>query len=274
MTIVHKAGNIPKNSDGLSKWSLPNTPEYVPVKSEPQTPIEVINITDVVTEFFKEVRESSLASSGLYMEKTYDNGRSHLFDGIWYHRSKNTRVMVLCSIILIDKILLEHHEKIYSGNRYEDRTMEIIKTCSLWSSWRKDVIEYCHNCDMCQKENKATGKIFGSNIHIQEPSTPCEVIHMDWVTALPPGGEENYNVCLVIVDKYKKTPILIPFHKYDTAMDTALLIWNRLISHTGLLRNIISYANPKFTSALWTNLNKPLATKLPFPTACHPQTDR
>ncbi|MBW0564200.1 hypothetical protein O181_103915 [Austropuccinia psidii MF-1] len=56
-------------------------------------------------------------------------------------------------------------------------------------------------------------------------------------------------------------------------MDTALLIWNRVISHAGLLKNIISYRDPKFTSALWTNLHKILGTKLSFSTAYHPQTD-
>ncbi|MBW0530972.1 hypothetical protein O181_070687 [Austropuccinia psidii MF-1] len=55
MTIVHKAGNIHKNADGLSRWELPNTPDnisYVPTGAEPQNPIEGINITDVGTEFF------------------------------------------------------------------------------------------------------------------------------------------------------------------------------------------------------------------------------
>ncbi|MBW0567163.1 hypothetical protein O181_106878 [Austropuccinia psidii MF-1] len=61
MTIVHKSGNIHKNSDGLSRWTLANTPDipaYVPLKAEPQIPIEVINITHIGTEFFEEVRES------------------------------------------------------------------------------------------------------------------------------------------------------------------------------------------------------------------------
>ncbi|MBW0524091.1 hypothetical protein O181_063806 [Austropuccinia psidii MF-1] len=60
MTIVHKAGNIHKTSDGLSRWELLNTPDnpaYVPATAEPQIPIEGINITDVGTEYF-EVRES------------------------------------------------------------------------------------------------------------------------------------------------------------------------------------------------------------------------
>ncbi|MBW0498685.1 hypothetical protein O181_038400 [Austropuccinia psidii MF-1] len=52
-----------------------------------------------------------------------------------------------------------------------------------------------------------------------------------------------------------------------------LLIWNRVISHTGLFKNIISDRDPKFTSALWTNLHMLLGTKLSFSTAYHPQTD-
>ncbi|MBW0516337.1 hypothetical protein O181_056052 [Austropuccinia psidii MF-1] len=139
MTIVHKAGNIHKNDDGLSRWELPNTPEnpaYVPKRAEPQIPIEGINITDVGTELFEELKESykqdkschtltspldkdckdaSLANSLADIWKTsYHNGRFHLFDVILYHRSKHTCVMVLCSRMLINKILLEFHDNIYS----------------------------------------------------------------------------------------------------------------------------------------------------------------
>ncbi|MBW0550901.1 hypothetical protein O181_090616 [Austropuccinia psidii MF-1] len=52
MTIVHKAGNIHKNADGLSRRALANTPDnpaYVPLEAEPQIPIEGINITDIGT---------------------------------------------------------------------------------------------------------------------------------------------------------------------------------------------------------------------------------
>ncbi|MBW0538788.1 hypothetical protein O181_078503 [Austropuccinia psidii MF-1] len=72
-------------------------------------------------------------------------------------------------------------------------------------------------------------------IHIQEPKPPWEVVHMDWVTELPPSGDNSYNGCLVI--------------------------------------NIILDRDPKFTSALWTNLHRLSGTELPFSTAYHPQTD-
>ncbi|MBW0545992.1 hypothetical protein O181_085707 [Austropuccinia psidii MF-1] len=108
---------------------------------------------------------------------------------------------------------------------------------------------------------------------IQKPSRTCKIAHMDWVTGLPPGGDRSYNACLVIVDRFSKTPILLPFHEDDTAMDTALLIWNRVISCTGIFTNIISGRDPQFTSALWKNLHQLFETKLSFSTAYHPQTD-
>ncbi|MBW0572022.1 hypothetical protein O181_111737 [Austropuccinia psidii MF-1] len=105
------------------------------------------------------------------------------------------------------------------------------------------------------------------------PHRLTEVVHMDWVTTLPPGGDKSYNACLVIVDSYRKNPIFLPCHKDETAMDTALLIWNRVISHTGLFKNIISYIELRFKSASWTNLIRLLGKKLSFSTAYHPQTD-
>ncbi|MBW0481995.1 hypothetical protein O181_021710 [Austropuccinia psidii MF-1] len=96
---------------------------------------------------------------------------------------------------------------------------------------------------------------------------------MDWVTDLPPGGDRGYNACLVIVYRFSKTPIFLPCHQCYTAMDTALLRWNRVVSWTGIFKNIISDRDPKFTSALWTKLHQLFGTKLSFSTAYHPQTD-
>ncbi|MBW0564134.1 hypothetical protein O181_103849 [Austropuccinia psidii MF-1] len=96
---------------------------------------------------------------------------------------------------------------------------------------------------------------------------------MDWVTASPPGGDRSYNACLVLVDRYSKPPMFLPCHKDDTAMDTAIMIWNKVISHTGLFQNIISDRDIKFTSALWTNLHNLFGTNLSFSTAYHLQAD-
>ncbi|MBW0587081.1 hypothetical protein O181_126796 [Austropuccinia psidii MF-1] len=110
-------------------------------------------------------------------------------------------------------------------------------------------------------------------ITIQQPSRPWEIRHMDWGTGSPPGGDRSYNSCLVIVDRFRKIPMFFPCHKDDTAMYTAIFMWNRLLSWTGIFTNIISDRDPKFTSTLWINLHQLFGTKLSFSTAYNPQTD-
>ncbi|MBW0529470.1 hypothetical protein O181_069185 [Austropuccinia psidii MF-1] len=87
-------------------------------------------------------------------------------------------------------------------------------------------------------------------IQIQEPKYPWEIVHMDWVTALPPGVDRSFTACLVLVDRHSKTQIFLAFHKDDTAMETAIMIWNRVITNKGVFHNIIGDRDPKFTSAL------------------------
>ncbi|MBW0541043.1 hypothetical protein O181_080758 [Austropuccinia psidii MF-1] len=110
-------------------------------------------------------------------------------------------------------------------------------------------------------------------IQIKEPKSKWEIDHMDWVTASPPGGDRSYNACLVLVERYRKTPIFLTCYRNDTTMGTAIMIWSQVISHTGLFQDIISNRDPKFTSALWTNLHSLFGTNLSFPTAYHPQND-
>ncbi|MBW0545174.1 hypothetical protein O181_084889 [Austropuccinia psidii MF-1] len=193
MTIVHKAGNIHTNADGLSRWELANTPynpAYVPLEAEAQIPIKGINITDVGTELFEEFRESYKQGKNCHIltslldkdfkdtslvnsldevwKNSYSEVRFHLFDGIIYHRTEHSCVIKLCSRLLINTILHEFHDSINSGNLSEDRTLEKVKNCAWWPSWRKETIEYFHTCDRCQKANRSTGKKFGLMIHIQE----------------------------------------------------------------------------------------------------------
>ncbi|MBW0572053.1 hypothetical protein O181_111768 [Austropuccinia psidii MF-1] len=67
--------------------------------------------------------------------------------------------------------------------------------------------------------------------------------------------------------------MFLPCHKDDTAIDTSSLIWNRVISHTGLFKNIMIDRDPKFKTALWTNLHMLLGSKLSLSEAYHPKTD-
>ncbi|MBW0526506.1 hypothetical protein O181_066221 [Austropuccinia psidii MF-1] len=217
---VHKDGNIHKNADGLSRWPLPNNidnPAYVPEEASPQIPIEGISVTDLNTTFFEEVRNSYTQDKNCRIlcqllnkyykdnslihaldevwKKSYYEGRFHLLDGIIYHRTKHTCVMTVVDRSLINLVLRECHDSPFSGHLSEDRTREKVNTCIWWPMWH-NVADYCKTSDRCQKANKSTGKRLEIMIQIQEPSRPWEIVHMDWVTGLPPGAYHPQTDCL------------------------------------------------------------------------------
>ncbi|MBW0463391.1 hypothetical protein O181_003106 [Austropuccinia psidii MF-1] len=84
---------------------------------------------------------------------------------------------------------------------------------------------------------------------------------------------KNYNNFLIRVDRYRKSFRCLPFHKEDTAIDTALLFWNNIIATCEVPRVIIGDRDPTFTSEFWTNLYDMLGTQLEFYTDYHPQKD-
>ncbi|MBW0496210.1 hypothetical protein O181_035925 [Austropuccinia psidii MF-1] len=133
----------------------------------------------------------------------------------------------------------------------EHRTKERVANTAWWPKWEQAFSEYIKTCERCQKENRKHGKNYGLLQHIEEPKHPWEAIKMDWVTGLVPGGKENFNACLIIVDRFGKSMRCLPCHKECTAMDTALLFWNKIISNCGVPKIIISDRDPKFTSEFW-----------------------
>ncbi|MBW0470703.1 hypothetical protein O181_010418 [Austropuccinia psidii MF-1] len=96
---------------------------------------------------------------------------------------------------------------------------------------------------------------------------------MDWVTGLLPGGKDNYNAFLFMVDSYSKIFRFLPCHKEDTAMDTAFLFLNSIISTCGVPLIIIDDRDAKLKSEFWTNLYDISGTKLAFFIKYHPKTD-
>ncbi|MBW0564753.1 hypothetical protein O181_104468 [Austropuccinia psidii MF-1] len=166
--------------------------------------------------------------------RAYKDNKFFLVDGLLYHREKHTSALTVVDRDHISLILQECHDCPYMGHMSEDRTKERVASTAWWPKWEQELSEYINTCERCQKENRKHGKKYGLLQHIEEPKHPWETINMDWVTGLVPGGKENYNACLIIVD---------------------------------------SDRDPKFTYEFWTNLYDMLGTKLAFYTAYHPQTD-
>ncbi|MBW0525658.1 hypothetical protein O181_065373 [Austropuccinia psidii MF-1] len=205
--------------------------------------------------------------------RDYNDNKCFLIDGLRYHREKHTSALTIIDRDHRSLILQECHDCPYMGHISEDRTKERVASTAWWLKWEQELSEYIKTCKRCHKSNRKNGKKYDLLKYIEEPRHLWETINMDWVTGLVPGGEENFNTCLIIVDSFRKSMRFLPCHKKDTAMDTALLFWNNIISTCGGPKIITSDRDPKFASEFCTNLNDILGTKVSFSTTYHPQTD-
>ncbi|MBW0466240.1 hypothetical protein O181_005955 [Austropuccinia psidii MF-1] len=203
-----------------------------------------------------------------YKDKTF-----FLIDGLLYHREKHTSALTIIDRDHISLILQECHDCPYMRHMSEDRIKERVASTAWWPKWEQELSEYINTFERCQKAKRKHGKKYVFLQHIEEPKHPWENINMDLVTGLVPGGKENFNTFLIIADRFSKSMRCLPCHKEYTAMDTALLFWNNIISTCGVPKITISDRDPTFTSEIWTNVYDMLGTKLAFSTAYHPQTD-
>ncbi|MBW0542910.1 hypothetical protein O181_082625 [Austropuccinia psidii MF-1] len=241
-----------------------------------ETPILGISFSELHNEFFNSVMKtySKHKHCGILWQLLQQNYRSPelesqldkpllrdyrdnkflLIDGLIYHREKHTSSLTIIDREHISLILQELHDCPYMGHMSEDRTKARVASTAWWPKYKQELSEYINTCERCHKTNNKYAKKYGLPQHIEEPKHPWETINMDWVTKSVPGGKENFDAYLIIVDKLSKSMRCLPCHKEDTSMDTSLLFWNNIISTFGVPKIIISDRDPKFTSEFWTNL--------------------
>ncbi|MBW0513508.1 hypothetical protein O181_053223 [Austropuccinia psidii MF-1] len=133
------------------------------------------------------------------------------------------------------------------GHTSEERKNERVASTAWWLKWKKELSEYINTCERFQTEKRKHGKKDRLLQNIEEPKHPWETINMDWVTGHFPGGKEDFNAFLVIVDRYSKSVRCLPCYKEDTAMDTAFIFWKNIIATCGVPKIAISDRDPKFT---------------------------
>ncbi|MBW0487158.1 hypothetical protein O181_026873 [Austropuccinia psidii MF-1] len=179
--------------------------------------------------------------------RDYKNKKFFLIDGLLYHREKHTSEVTVVDRDHIYLILQECHDCPYMGHMSEDRTKERVSSTAWWPKWKEELSKYIKAYKRFQKANRKHGKNYGLPQHIGETKDPWETINIDWDTGLVPGGKQNFNSCLIIVERLRRSVRFLPCHKEDTAMDTTFFFWNNIISTCGVPKIIISDRDPKFT---------------------------
>ena len=100
---------------------------------------------------------------------------------------------------------------------------------------------------------------------------------IDFITKLPKSKDPvtgiTYDLIMVIVDRFTKYLIAVPFKETHTAEQLGHLLLDRLVRDHGVLIMIITDRDKLFTSNYWKTISAAMGTKPKMSTAYHPQTD-
>ena len=100
---------------------------------------------------------------------------------------------------------------------------------------------------------------------------------MDFITKLPksrdPVTEITYDAIMVIVDRFTKYLIMVPFKETHTAEQLGHLLLDRLVRDHGVPIMIITNRDKLFMSNYWKTISAAMGTKPKMSTAYHPQMD-
>ncbi|WVZ70654.1 hypothetical protein U9M48_019299 [Paspalum notatum var. saurae] len=140
-----------------------------------------------------------------------------------------------------------------------------------WPKMRRDIERFVSRCTTCQKA-KSLLNPHGLYMPLPIPSTPWEVISMEFVLGLP-RIKRGRDSIFVVVDHFSKMAHFIPCHKSDNAINIANLFFQEIVPLHGMPSTIVLDRDAKFWSHFWRMLWNKLGMKLLFSTTYHPQTD-
>jgi hypothetical protein len=183
----------------------------------------------------------------------------------------NNRLCVPAS--LQSQIMKEDHETITEGAHCGyHKTFNRLASMYFWPRMSKDIREFVTTCDICQKSKIKRHAPIGMLNPIPIPSSPFEVISMDFIPELP-KTKSGYDNILVVVDKLTKYAIFIPTITTLKETECAKLLFDHVFTKFGLPRQIISDRDSKWTGSFWEEVCKLFQIKRALTTSYHPQAD-
>jgi len=133
------------------------------------------------------------------------------------------------------------------------------------------VEHFIHACALRSQYKLANHK-FGLYQPLPFPSDPWDFISMDLLSFLPMTLRKHDAIC-VIVFRFSKMDLLIPWNKTTTAAQTTDLFFHNVWPHFGLPTSIIYDHDTCFLNTFWKKLWDLLGCQIKYFTDFHPPID-
>ncbi|KAG3050993.1 hypothetical protein PC121_g18085 [Phytophthora cactorum] len=144
------------------------------------------------------------------------------------------------------RILYEYRDAPTAGHPGRVKTYVLLTRDFNWNHQYKWVRKYVRACEVCQRVKPAAF----SQAPLQSLPTPSECwqsISMDFVFGLPPDSKRRTGI-VVFVDRFSKMVHLAAVPAEVTAVQTVRLFVNMVFKHHGMLLDIVSDRDPRFTA--------------------------
>ena len=110
--------------------------------------------------------------------------------------------------------------------------------CYYWPSMWKDIQQFCHSCDICQKIKPDLQGKKGLLWPHRIPTLPWDMVSLDLITGLP--QLQGYDAILVIVDKLSKYALYTPTTSTLSQSRFAMLFLEHIVQWFGLPLEMIA----------------------------------
>ena len=220
-------------------------------------------------ETLAEVRKASL-------EGSIRKGKIYLWkDGLLYCKKSNVKSeypekeQIILPRSCRKAVLQLAHSVPTAGHLGRKKTIERIVRRFYWPTLYKDVADFCHSCESCQK-NTHKRVLKAPMIPMPIMAEPFERMAMDIIGPLP-RSRSGCRYVLVMCDYATRYPEAIALKTIDAKTIAEELI--KVFARVGIPREILTDQGTNFTSQMLAEVYRLLHVKAIHTTPYHPQTD-
>ncbi|KAJ8037468.1 hypothetical protein HOLleu_18285 [Holothuria leucospilota] len=201
-------------------------------------------------------------------------GELALWEGVLYRKFQADEGVIWWQLVVPKsirvKILQQVHDHKLVGHLQIRKTLERLRPKFYWSGYRKEVEEYCNDCQKCASR-KGAWKKPRAGMQTYIVGTPMLRCALDIMGPLPMSYQGNKYI-LVVADYFTKwtEAFAMPDQEASTVAD---ILVKQFICRFGIPQELHSDQGRQFESLLFQEMCKLLDIEKTRTTAFHPQSD-